>query len=485
MCFFIGSADASSRVIDILMGKKWKPSYLSRPEMAHHSPPPSPTIAKTKENQKAEVDNKPSVGEMGHGNANTEEGQKSREERKRKKPAKQQELSTKGTLIIEIQILPRTSFAIVLADVIESTIGAAYLHGGFDLGYECAKFFNLGLKWQPLSTRIDVLLSRIEQDPDNIPTQLTYVENILGYTFNRKLLLIEALTHASYEENIHTPSYERMEFLGDSVLDMIVTDFLYRAPGKHYSPGHIHLRKSSVVNAHFLAFICLRCFTDIDASMPGRRTNGGRNIELQEQTHRIHLWQCLLHSSPRILDDQRNTSVRYRHVSAEIEAALQDDTIFPWAALTRLQAPKFFSDLVESLIGAVYLDSNGSIPITQRVLRILGIMPILERIVADDVDVLHPVSRLSLWASKHDKKLKYDFDKEKGNVSCVIFVDEKEEVRCTERYRGHASQEEVKFMAAEQAIKMFRLRGRDLSEKAMKGKRGPQGRGRTQNLVCN
>ena len=471
--FLDWSTDALSHILDTMMGKKWKPSYLSGREKAHNSPPSSPTIEKIKEDQKAGVDNKPIVEEKGDGNAYTEEGRESQGEGKRKKRAKQQELSTKGTLIIEIQIPPRISFAIVLADVIESMIGAAYLHGGFDLGYECAKFFDLGLKWQPLSTRIDVLLSRVEQNPDNIPPQLTYVENIIGYTFNRKLLLIEALTHASYEEeNLHTSSYERMEFLGDSVLDMIVTDFLYRAPGKHYSPGHLHLRKSSVVNAHFLAFICLRCFTDIDAPMPGRNNEVG-NIELQEQTHRVYLWKCLLHSSPRILDDHRNTSVRYRHVSAEIEEALQNDTIFPWAALTRLQAPKFFSDMVESLIGAVYLDSNGSIPITQRVLRILGIMPILERIVADDVDVLHPVSRLGMWASKHDKELEYVFDKEKGNVSCAILVDKKEEVRCTERYRGHASQEEVKFMAAEQAIKMFKLRGGDLSGKAMKGKRGP------------
>jgi dsRNA-specific ribonuclease len=111
-------------------------------------------------------------------------------------------------------------------DVVKSLIGAAYLHGGLDLGYKCAKFFDLGLKWAPMSSCIDTLLSRVES-ADNHPKQLSFVEHMLGYTFKCKLLLIKALTHASYEQNLHTPSYEWMEFLGDSILDMVVTDFLY------------------------------------------------------------------------------------------------------------------------------------------------------------------------------------------------------------------------------------------------------------------
>lgn len=353
----------------------------------------------------------------------------------------------------------------------ESLIGAAYLHGGFDLGYECIKFFDLGLKWQPLSDRVETMLSRVEK-LDNLPPQLADVERMLGYTFKHKLLLIEALTHASHEQDLHTPSYERMEFLGDSVLDMIVTNFLYHAPGKNYSPGHMHLRKSAVVNAHILAYICLSRSTKIDAAMPG--PNGDGHIAVQPNKHIIYLWQCLLHSSPKILEDQTNTFARYRRRSVEIENTLSHGNMFPWAELTRLQAPKFLSDMIESLIGAVFLDSHGDIEITHGVVRTLGIMQIVERIVSADVDVLHPVSRLSLWASKHDKELEYSFEKLKGNVSCAILVDGKEEVRCTEQYRGHASQDEVKFLAAEEAIKMFRLRDVNMNYTLMKGRRkGP------------
>ncbi|KAF5377899.1 hypothetical protein D9615_006820 [Tricholomella constricta] len=407
---------------DRMLGKKWKPNYLKVEAVVEVQAPVTTSVDEE-------------------------------DDAKKKKPKQRQELSTK-----------------VLADVVESLIGAAYLHGGFNLGYECAKYFDLGLKWQPLPSRIETMLSRVQTHED-LPSQLGTVERILGYTFQRKLLLIEALTHASYEQNLHTPSYERMEFLGDSVLDMVVTDFLYHAPGKNYSPGHIFLRKSAMVNAHILAYICLSSSTPVDATMPGPSQAG--EIELQPHTHLIYLWQCLLHSSPRVLEDQRNTFARYRRRQAEIESSLKEGALFPWAELLRLQAPKFFSDMVESLIGAAFLDSGGDLDVARGVIRNLGILPILEHIVTDDVDVLHPVSRLSLWASKHDKELEYRYEKEKGNVSCAIIVDAIEECRCTEVYRGRASQEEVKFMAAEVAIKAFRLRDVNVNYTLMKKKRGP------------
>ncbi|KAJ8468915.1 hypothetical protein ONZ45_g17069 [Pleurotus djamor] len=160
------------------------------------------------------------------------------------------------------------------ADVVESLIGAAYEHGGFDLGLECIRLFDIGLALQPFPVCFSAMLSRVEPDREDMPTQLSSVEKMIGYTFRRKFLLVEALSHASHQENNITVSYERMEFLGDSVLDMIVTDYLYHAPGKTYSPGHMHLRRSALVNAHTLAFICLRTHTSIEVEMPQTRGQG-------------------------------------------------------------------------------------------------------------------------------------------------------------------------------------------------------------------
>ena len=51
------------------------------------------------------------------------------------------------------------------------------------------------------------------------------LEKQLGYTFKNKQLLIEALTHKSYKQPYDN---ERLEFLGDAVLDLIVGEYLYK-----------------------------------------------------------------------------------------------------------------------------------------------------------------------------------------------------------------------------------------------------------------
>ncbi|MEX0689978.1 MAG: ribonuclease III domain-containing protein, partial [Candidatus Paceibacterota bacterium] len=62
-------------------------------------------------------------------------------------------------------------------------------------------------------------------------TEIKEVEKILGFEFKNKLLLREALTHRSYiNENPSwpVPNNERLEFLGDAVLELVVTDFLFK-----------------------------------------------------------------------------------------------------------------------------------------------------------------------------------------------------------------------------------------------------------------
>jgi ribonuclease-3 len=71
-------------------------------------------------------------------------------------------------------------------------------------------------------------------------------EQILGYTFANPDLLKEALTHASVADN-RLNSNERMEFLGDAVLDLIICESLYkRFP--EYQEGELTKIKSAVVS---------------------------------------------------------------------------------------------------------------------------------------------------------------------------------------------------------------------------------------------
>lgn len=56
------------------------------------------------------------------------------------------------------------------------------------------------------------------------------LEKILGHTFQDKNLLITALTHSSYanEKKDGTQFNERLEFLGDSVLSIVVSDYIFK-----------------------------------------------------------------------------------------------------------------------------------------------------------------------------------------------------------------------------------------------------------------
>lgn len=53
------------------------------------------------------------------------------------------------------------------------------------------------------------------------------LETIIGYKFKNIELLEEALTHSSYTNGKHLQSNERLEFLGDSVLSIVVSEYLF------------------------------------------------------------------------------------------------------------------------------------------------------------------------------------------------------------------------------------------------------------------
>ncbi len=56
---------------------------------------------------------------------------------------------------------------------------------------------------------------------------LDIVQSELKYTFNDLSLLETALTHISYAKEYTCESYERLEYLGDAVLELVVSDFIY------------------------------------------------------------------------------------------------------------------------------------------------------------------------------------------------------------------------------------------------------------------
>ena len=66
----------------------------------------------------------------------------------------------------------------------------------------------------------------------NLPLDPSLLEERIGYSFKNKELLTLALTHTSYVNEVRahgndTESNERLEFLGDSVLSVVVSNYLY------------------------------------------------------------------------------------------------------------------------------------------------------------------------------------------------------------------------------------------------------------------
>lgn len=83
---------------------------------------------------------------------------------------------------------------------------------------------------------------------------LSSLETKLGVTFQNKDLLIQALVHRSFlNENRDFPlgHNERLEFLGDAVLELVVTEYLYN----HYDnpEGELTNWRASLVNSNMLS----------------------------------------------------------------------------------------------------------------------------------------------------------------------------------------------------------------------------------------
>ncbi len=91
--------------------------------------------------------------------------------------------------------------------------------------------------------------------------RLAALEERLGVGFNNRLLLVEALTHRSFlnECAAHPTGHnERLEFLGDAVVELIVTEQLYRKfPDK--AEGHLTSFRAALVCADTLADVAMSC----------------------------------------------------------------------------------------------------------------------------------------------------------------------------------------------------------------------------------
>lgn len=107
---------------------------------------------------------------------------------------------------------------------------------------------------------------------------LNLLQNLLGYRFKDLSLLERALTHRScLNQPGVTESYERMEFLGDAILEMLISVYLFnKYPDK--MEGYLTAARSAVVRTESLSEVCkVNGFSTYIRMSKGEEATGGRN----------------------------------------------------------------------------------------------------------------------------------------------------------------------------------------------------------------
>lgn len=277
-----------------------------------------------------------------------------------------------------------------------------------------------------------------------LPPTLGLLEGLVGYSFQKKSLLIEAMTHISFMGVHKQQSLERLEFLGDAILDYIIVKRL-AAVQPPLSVPRLHVTKSSMVHGDFLAFICMSLGLNRKGTV---LSNGG----LEETEEFLPLWKFMRHSIPTLPDKQAKLVERFESLREEIAHELECGQSHPWGLLSRLKAPKHLSDIVESLIGAVWVDS-GSMETCEQVIRRLGIMPCLERLLKDNIWPAHPTEVLTDYSRTPTK---YHFKQSKGldgetEFQCSVEVGD----QLVAEVEGMSTRNEAMTRAAEEALKML------------------------------
>ena len=119
--------------------------------------------------------------------------------------------------------------------------------------------------------------SRFETFRLKIEPTLLLLQRELGYRFKDPQLLVRALTHVSYDRQKSAGHNEVLEFLGDAVLDLAVSDLLMRHnPEK--SEGDLSRMRAALVNSAVLADKAARVKLGALLRLgKGEERSGGRN----------------------------------------------------------------------------------------------------------------------------------------------------------------------------------------------------------------
>ncbi|KAI9925504.1 Dicer-like protein 2 [Aspergillus wentii] len=281
---------------------------------------------------------------------------------------------------------PRLVGAATLADMVKALAGAAFLDNGIDNAAAClAKLVPRIKSWSTSSLHDGTYA---ETRPKNVASAAATMdlEKLLDYIFMDKSLAKEAMTHPSCTGLSGTTSFRRLAFLGMSVLEWVVVDYLHRQNAS-LSPRRLQSLKSAVTNKMFLTFVCLSFHRKL-----GKTTivaNDERNISTCREEYPVHLWNFIKWNE----DGMSAVFSQITQKLAEVDIIrheLWEQGVYPWARLSALGNIKALSDIVKSIFGAVYVDSLAKFRNCEILAERFGILPILQHLILYNIDTDHP-----------------------------------------------------------------------------------------------
>ncbi|CAH9128863.1 unnamed protein product [Cuscuta epithymum] len=204
-----------------------------------------------------------------------------------------------------------------ISDCVEALVGAYYVGGGLVSSIKLMKWVGMDIDLDDLSMVNDAIKAASLHSYMPSTVSIESLESKIGYTFSVKGLILEAITHKTKQELGVGCCYERLEFLGDAVLDILITWYLYQNH-TDVDPGELtDLRSASVNNTNF-ALAAVRA-----------------NLH-------PHLQHCSTNLESQILEFEK--SISNSSCTAEL--------------LVGGKAPKELGDLVESIAGAILIDTK-------------------------------------------------------------------------------------------------------------------------------
>jgi dsRNA-specific ribonuclease len=300
-----------------------------------------------------------------------------------------------------------------VADTIESVIGACVVDSSFKGGTMAVKLllsaevehdlaaYSAIIK-EKSSKSIAPCMASLKISQNVLQNFVDKLHNILGYKFQDPLLALTALTHATGSEvNGNRMCYQRLEFLGkyiiiantifvlkknilhcptkgDAVLDFVVAHTLFRSGS--FSPGILTCLKSELVNNQFLSCV----------------------------SYKLGLSKLLYHTSSNLLAQINAFGAQLDHLTTTDpkviygENLLKPANLLFWHSIP--EAPKVLSDILEAIIGAIFIDCTMQADIITGFIERLIIkpwLPLIKIAMGSNLSpMVHPLNEMTNLTNK-------------------------------------------------------------------------------------